>query len=85
MWARNIVKIQIPQSLGLTRFFSYRASGILPAPCGPAGFPPGGVPSAQGLLVPPALAAHSPFAAGPCVRIPHLYQKQNAQHRFNRY
>jgi len=33
--------------------------GILPAPCGPSGFPGRGVCPAQGRLMPPAFAAHS--------------------------
>ncbi|MBQ8516923.1 MAG: hypothetical protein IJ498_05020, partial [Akkermansia sp.] len=45
-------------------------AGFYPPPAALSGFPPGGIPAAQGLLVPPALAAHSPFAAGACVRIP---------------
>lgn len=50
-------------------------AGFYPPPAALAGFPPGGVPAAQGRLVPPALVAHSPFAAGSCVRFPHRAAK----------
>ena len=50
--------------------FDVGQAGFYPPPAALAGFPPGSVPAAQGRLVPPALVAHSPFAAGSCVRFP---------------
>ena len=42
----------------------------LPPPASLPGYPPRGVSAAQGRLMPLAFAAHSPFAAGSCVRFP---------------
>ena len=50
--------------------------GFYPPPAALTGYPPGGVSAAQGRLMPLAFAAHSPFAAGSCVRFPRVDVKQ---------